>query len=91
MPVSTMPYEVLDFERLLHKPNSDPTGLASLFASGEIWITRAPARLDVIGGMLTEINITSPTGVQHVSRLENRNVAAPIMDCFERMSRAIRR
>ncbi len=46
--------------------------------------------LDVIGGMLTEINITSPTGVQHVSRLENRNVAAPILDCFERMSRAVR-
>jgi glutathione synthase len=46
--------------------------------------------LDVIGGMLTEINITSPTGVQHVARLENRNVAAPILDCFERMARAIR-
>jgi len=46
--------------------------------------------LDVIGGMLTEINITSPTGVRHVSRLEERNVAAPIMECFERMSRGIR-
>ncbi|MEO6222255.1 MAG: hypothetical protein ABIP90_03330, partial [Vicinamibacterales bacterium] len=46
-----MPYEVQEFERLLHKPNSDPTGLASLFGSGEIWITRAPARLDVIGGI----------------------------------------
>jgi glutathione synthase len=46
--------------------------------------------LDVIGGMLTEINITSPTGVRHASRLENKNVAAPILDCFERMSRAIR-
>jgi len=43
--------------------------------------------LDVIGGMLTEINITSPTGVRHVSRLEDRNVAAPILDCFERMAR----
>jgi L-arabinokinase len=51
MPVDTVPYEVLDFERLLHKPNSDPTGLASLFGSGEIWIARAPARLDVIGGI----------------------------------------
>jgi glutathione synthase len=47
--------------------------------------------LDVIGGMLTEINITSPTGVRHASRLENKNVAAPILDCFERMSRAIRK
>ena len=43
--------------------------------------------LDVIGGMLTEINITSPTGVRHVSRLDERNVAAPIMDCFERKAR----
>jgi glutathione synthase len=46
--------------------------------------------LDVIGGMLTEINITSPTGVRHASRLDHKNVAAPILDCFERMARAIR-
>ena len=45
--------------------------------------------LDVIGGMLTEINITSPTGVRHASQLEGKNVAAPILDCFERMARAI--
>ncbi|MEO8704927.1 MAG: hypothetical protein ABI867_33045 [Kofleriaceae bacterium] len=43
--------------------------------------------LDVIGGMLTEINITSPTGVRHASRLDNKNVAAPILDCFERMAK----
>ena len=43
--------------------------------------------LDVIGGMLTEINITSPTGVQHASRLDNKNVAAPILDCFERLAK----
>ena len=47
--------------------------------------------LDVIGGMLTEINITSPTGVRHASRLDNTNVAAPILDCFERMAREIRK
>ena len=46
--------------------------------------------LDVIGGMLTEINITSPTGVRHASRLDDKNVAAPILDCFERMARALR-
>jgi glutathione synthase len=44
--------------------------------------------LDVIGGMLTEINITSPTGVRHVARLEERNVAAPILDAFERLARS---
>jgi glutathione synthase len=43
--------------------------------------------LDVIGGMLTEINITSPTGVRHIQRLENRNISAPILDCFERLAK----
>jgi glutathione synthase len=42
--------------------------------------------LDVIGGMLTEINITSPTGVRHASRLEDKNLAAPILDCFQRLT-----
>ena len=46
--------------------------------------------LDVIGGMLTEINITSPTGVRQASRLDGKNVAAPILDCFERLSKQIR-
>ena len=44
--------------------------------------------LDVIGGMLTELNITSPTGVRHVAMLENRNVAAPILDCLTRLAKA---
>ena len=46
--------------------------------------------LDVIGGQLTELNITSPTGVRHASRLDDKNVAAPIMDCFERLARKIK-
>ena len=57
-----------------------------LRAHGQIFVG-----LDVIGGMLTEINITSPTGVRHVSRLDNRNVAAPILDCFERLAKAVPR
>jgi len=28
--------------------------------------------------------------VRHIARLDDRNVAAPIIDCFERMSRALR-
>jgi glutathione synthase len=44
--------------------------------------------LDVIGGYLTELNITSPTGVRHVATLENRNVAGPILECFEKLARA---
>jgi glutathione synthase len=44
--------------------------------------------LDVIGGMLTELNITSPTGIRHIAKLENRNVAAPILERFEQLARA---
>jgi len=44
--------------------------------------------LDVIGGMLTELNITSPTGIRHIARLEDRNVAAPILDRLEVMASA---
>lgn len=47
--------------------------------------------LDVIGGMLTEINITSPTGVRHASQLETKNVAAPILDCFARLAPGAKR
>jgi len=36
--------------------------------------------LDVIGGMLTELNITSPTGVRHIARLDERNVAGEVLD-----------
>jgi glutathione synthase len=46
--------------------------------------------LDVIGGMLTELNITSPTGVRHASQLDGTNVAAPILDCFARLAAARR-
>lgn len=42
------------------------------------------AGIDVIGGRLTEINITSPTGVRHIEALEGRNVAAPIIDAIEK-------
>ena len=43
--------------------------------------------LDVIGGYLTELNITSPTGVRHVARLEQRNVAGPILDKLGALAR----
>ncbi len=46
-----LPVEVQEFEQLLQKPNSDPTGFAGYFNSGEIWVARVPARLDVIGGI----------------------------------------
>jgi glutathione synthase len=43
--------------------------------------------LDVIGGMLTEINITSPTGIRHIATLEQRNVAGPVLERFEELAR----
>ncbi len=46
-----LPYELSELERLLTKPNSDASGLASFFAAGEVWATRVPARLDVMGGI----------------------------------------
>lgn len=36
--------------------------------------------LDLIGGYLTEINITCPTGIVQVSRLEGRSLAREIVD-----------
>ena len=46
-----LPFEVLEFEQLLNKPNSDPTGFAGFFNAGEVWVARVPARLDVMGGI----------------------------------------
>jgi L-arabinokinase len=45
------PFELRAFEELLGKPTSDLTGLAGYFNTGEIWIARVPARLDVMGGI----------------------------------------
>ena len=46
-----LPVEITEFEKLLRKPNSDPTGFAGFFNSGEVWVARVPARLDVMGGI----------------------------------------
>jgi glutathione synthase len=39
--------------------------------------------IDVIGGNLTEINVTSPTGIRAISRLGGPDVAAVLWDCIE--------
>jgi len=39
--------------------------------------------LDVIGGKLTEVNVTSPTGIQQMSRLDNVNLSARVIDWAE--------
>lgn len=39
--------------------------------------------IDVIGGYLTEVNVTSPTGVQEIDRLTGTRVEAKIVDYLE--------
>jgi glutathione synthase len=36
--------------------------------------------LDVIGGYLTEINVTSPGGVRYIDKLSNQDIASKLMD-----------
>ena len=42
------------------------------------------ANIDVIGGHLTEINVTSPTGPREVDRFGGVSLAADIGDAIER-------
>ncbi|MEM9550760.1 MAG: glutathione synthase [Pseudomonadota bacterium] len=39
--------------------------------------------IDVIGDYLTEINVTSPTGIQELERFDETNVAAKVWDAIE--------
>jgi glutathione synthase len=36
--------------------------------------------LDVIGGKLTEVNVTSPTGIQQITRINNENLPKRVID-----------
>ncbi|MEN2988026.1 glutathione synthase [Tistrella sp. BH-R2-4] len=50
----------------------------SLKAQGLIFVG-----IDVIGDYLTEINVTSPTGLQEIERFDGTNLAASIWDAIE--------
>ncbi|MEL6690715.1 MAG: glutathione synthase, partial [Pseudomonadota bacterium] len=39
--------------------------------------------IDVIGGWLTEINVTSPTGIQELERFDGLNIAALVWEAIE--------
>lgn len=39
--------------------------------------------IDVIGDWLTEINVTSPTGIQELERFDGTNIAAKVWDAIE--------
>ncbi|MFW6169733.1 MAG: glutathione synthase [Planctomycetota bacterium] len=45
------------------------------------------AGLDVISEKLTEINITCPTGLQHINRLEGKYLEKKVVDRFEELAR----
>ncbi len=49
------------------------------------------AGIDVIGGYLTEVNVTSPTGIREINRLEDRRLEADVLDADEARARARRR
>ena len=39
--------------------------------------------IDVIGDYLTEINVTSPTGIQEIDRFDKTNISALIWNAIE--------
>jgi glutathione synthase len=39
--------------------------------------------IDVIGDFLTEINVTSPTGLREIARFDGTDLAASIWDVIE--------
>jgi len=47
------------------------------------------AGLDVIGGFLTEVNVTSPTGVQEVNTLDGVRLESQVIDFVERKSKGL--
>ncbi len=47
--------------------------------------------LDVIGGKLTEVNVTSPTGIQQLSQHEDRDVAEDVIAWVERQADSLAR
>ncbi len=46
--------------------------------------------IDVIGGKLTEVNVTSPTGIQSMTRLDGKNYSAVVIDWVERRAAAVK-
>ena len=74
------PYEVTDVERAI------AADLAPrLAADGLVFVG-----LDVIAGKLTEVNVTSPTGIQQMSQHHGRDLAVDVIQWVERATEALR-
>lgn len=73
---SVEPYEITDVERQI------AADLAPKLAEdGLVFVG-----LDVIGGKLTEVNVTSPTGIQQLSAHHGRDIAADVIEWAEKHS-----
>jgi glutathione synthase len=70
---SVHPVEITDHERALIADIAP-----RLLADGLIFVG-----LDVIAGKLTEVNVTSPTGIQQMSQHHGRDVAADVIQWVE--------
>jgi glutathione synthase len=78
---SVEPYAVTDVERAI------AADLAPrLAADGLVFVG-----LDVIGGKLTEVNVTSPTGIQQMSQHHGRDLAVDVIQWAERAAEDFRR
>jgi glutathione synthase len=44
--------------------------------------------LDIIGNYMTEVNVTSPTGIQEINRLDGVVLESAVLDAVERRSKA---
>jgi glutathione synthase len=47
--------------------------------------------LDVIGGYVTEINVTSPTGIQEINRFDGVSLESQVLDFVETRAKALNR
>jgi glutathione synthase len=70
---SVEPYEVTDAERAIVADLAPRLAKDGLFFVG----------LDIIGGKLTEVNVTSPTGIQQLSQHRGRDVAEDVIRWVE--------
>lgn len=74
------PYEVTDIERAIAADVAP-----RLAADGLVFVG-----LDVIDGRLTEVNVTSPTGIQQMSRHHGRDLAVDVIQWVERRAETLR-
>jgi glutathione synthase len=61
--------------------------VASRLRADGLWLVG----LDIIGDYLTEVNVTSPTGIQEIDRLDGINIEARVLDLVERKVAELKR